>query len=224
MVKLIIFDWDDVITLGAKEGYFKCYHKAISAVGVTLSPEEEKKRILAKWGKSFRTEIEELLKENPELVDEACRVYDKEFWGNTFVDSLRLVSGINETLLRLKNKYTLAVATGNDQKMLSERIIPKFYIPSVFSRIITSHEIVDQEKTKPNPYMLEVIMKEQNISPEETVFVGDAKTDVEMAFNAHVKPVVVLTGHLTRGEAGILGVDHIIDTATQIENILSLIH
>ena len=67
MIKLIIFDWDDVFTLGSKEGYFACYHKAINGVGVHLSPEEEHKRILAKWSRTFREELKELLKEHPEI-------------------------------------------------------------------------------------------------------------------------------------------------------------
>lgn len=221
MIKLIIFDWDDVITLGAKEGYFTCYRKAINAVGVYLSPEEEKKRIMKKWGKSFKAELEELLKERPELVEEASRVYNEEFWGETFVNSLRLTSGMNETLLSLKHNYILAVATGNDQKMLRERIIPKFQIPDVFSQIITSHDIRDQEKTKPHPYMLELIMRTQGIQPEEAVFVGDASTDVLMARNAHIRPIVVLTGHLTKSGAEDLNVKDIIDDVTQLEKVLA---
>ena len=49
MIKLIIFDWDDVLTIGSKEGYFACYHKAINSVGIYLSPEEEYRRIVLKW-------------------------------------------------------------------------------------------------------------------------------------------------------------------------------
>jgi phosphoglycolate phosphatase-like HAD superfamily hydrolase len=218
MIKLIIFDWDDVFTLGAKEGYFACYRKAINSVGVFLSPEEESRRILAKWGKSFREEIKELLKENLGFVDEACEIFEKEYWGNTFVDALTVIDGTNEMLLRLKEKYVLAVATGNHHKMLKERIIPHFQIPDVFAQIISSHEIEDQDKAKPHPYMLETIMKQQDISAEETVYVGDAKTDVQMAFSARVTPIVVLSGHLNRQEAEKLQVKHIIDNVTLIEN------
>lgn len=62
MIKLIIFDWYDVFTLGSKEGYFKCYHEALAEVGVYLKPEEEKKRIFAKLGKHHKEELKELLK------------------------------------------------------------------------------------------------------------------------------------------------------------------
>ena len=220
MIKLIIFDWDDVFTLGAKEGYYACYRKAINDLGVFLSPEEENKRILAKWGKSFREELKELLKEKPELIDDACKIFDKAYWGNTFVDALAVIEGTNEMLVRLHKKYKLAVATGNHHKMLHERILPYFNIPDVFSQIISSHEIEDQEKTKPHPYMLELIMNKQNVSPNETLYVGDAKTDVQMARSAHVTPIVVLTGHLSRQEAEDLGVEYIIEDVTKLEDVL----
>jgi len=220
MIKLIIFDWDDVFTLGSKEGYFACYHKALDAVGVHLSPEEEHKRILAKWGKTFREELKELLKEHPELVDKACEVYDKEYWGDTFVNELKVLPGTNELLERLQQKYILAIATGNRRKMLEEHIFPRFNFPDVFSQIVSSHDIEDQEMTKPHPHMLEVIMKKQEVTQDETVFVGDARTDVQMALSAHVTPIVVLTGHLNRKEAEKLDFKHIIPDITQLETVL----
>lgn len=220
MIKLIIFDWDDVFTLGSKEGYFACYHKALDAVGVHLSAEEEKKRILAKWSKPFREVLKELLKEHPQLVDKAYEAYDKAYWTDTFVSELRVLPGTQDLLKRLHQKYILAVATGNRHKMLDEYIFPRFNFPDVFSQIVSSHDIADPEMTKPHPHMLEVIMKEQNVSPDETIFVGDAKTDVQMAYNAHVIPIVVLTGHLNQKEAEDLGVRYIIPDVTKLESVL----
>lgn len=71
MIKLIIFDWDDVFTKGSIKGYYQCYHEAVTGVGISLAPEEEDKRIKAKWGTNHRTQLEELLKEHPQLVNRA---------------------------------------------------------------------------------------------------------------------------------------------------------
>lgn len=220
MIKLLIFDWDDVFTLGAKDGYFECYHQAVTSVGIHLPPDEERKRILAKWSKPYPIQLKEILKENPELVDKACSTWEKLYWGDTFVNSLKEVKGANELLERLKRKYIFTIATGNYPKMLRERIFPHFKIPNVFSQIVSSWEIKDVDKMKPHPYMLEVIMKKQKILPQETIYVGDAKTDVEMAYNAHVIPIVVLSGNLNKEEAQNLKVKYIIDDVTSIENVL----
>ena len=33
-IKLIVFDWDDVFTLGSSEGYYSSYQKAVESVGI----------------------------------------------------------------------------------------------------------------------------------------------------------------------------------------------
>jgi len=224
MIKSIIFDWDDVITLGSKDGYFACYHAALVGVGVELSPEEEKKRILAKWGKSHREELKELLKENPELVDRACGIYEGELSGDTFVNCLSVVDGVRELLLRLAGAYKLSVATGMNPMILKERVILRFNIPQVFTHIISSYDIKDPDMQKPHPYSINYILERQGISPEEAIMVGDARGDVLMAKAAGVRPVVVLTGHLNRKEAEDLDVEYIISDVTKIEDVLGEIN
>ena len=221
MIKLIIFDWDDVITIGSKEGYFACYHKAINGVGVYLSPEEEYRRIVLKWGKHYREEIKELLIEHPELVDESAKIYEKEFWGGTFIKSLKILNGTNELLLRLKDKYKLAVITGNELKMIKEKVMPRFKIPNVFFELLSSCDISDPEKMKPHPYMANLIMKKLKVLPEETVFIGDAVGDVKMALAAKVIPIIVLTGQLNKKKALSLGVKNIINNVTLLEDYLN---
>ena len=220
MIKSIIFDWDDVITLGSKVGYFKCYHLAAVGVGVELSPAEEEKRILAKWGKSHREELKELLKENPELVDRACEIYEGELSGDTFVDCLSVVKGVPELLLRLAGAYKLSVATGMNPEILKEKIMPRFNIPQVFTHIISAYDIKDPKMQKPHPYSINYILERQGISPENAIMVGDARGDIVMARAAGVIPVVVLTGHLSRGDAEDLDVEYIIPDVTKIEKVL----
>lgn len=219
MKKLIIFDWDDVFTKGSTEGYYKCYHEAIAGVGVNLSPDEEKKRIAAKWGASHVEEIKELLKENPELVEKASELYEQYLFGDTFVDCLSIVGGSAELLSRLAEKYTLAIATGVHPKLLKERIMPKFGIPDVFAQIITAYDLDDPMHAKPHPHIGQKIMADQGFSTENTAMVGDAKNDVLMARAAGIEPIVVLTGHLSRQQAEELDVKHIIDNVAQLEQV-----
>ncbi len=222
-IKLIIFDWDDVFTLGSKEGYYACYHQALEGVGVQLELKEEKKRILAKWGQSHREELKELLREHPEFLDEACLIYEKNLFGNTFVDFLTLITGSKELLENLKNKYTLTIGSGVHPEILN-RVIKKFGIPDVFSKIITAHDIDEPEKAKPHPYIAQNIMETLKTLPNETVLVGDAKSDVQMAQAANITPIVVLTGHLNKKEAEDLGVKYIISDVTHLEKVLDEIN
>lgn len=224
-IKLIIFDWDDVFTIGSIRGYFACYHNALIGVSVHLSAKEEERRIVKKWGRSHREELGSLLEENPELVDEACKIYEQNLFGNTFIDCLSIIPGLPEFLQRLqKNNYVLAVATGAHPIILRNHVMPKFNIPDVFSQIITPYDIDDPEKTKPHPHIAQLIMKTQGFTPEETILVGDAKSDVLMAQAANITPVVVLSGHLNKNEAEKLGVEYIIPDVTHLETILDIIN
>lgn len=221
MLKLVIFDWDDVITKDSTDAYIKCYHEAISSLGINLDPEEEKRRILAKWGSPAREELRELLKERSDLLDEAEKRYERTLMGDTFIDCLSLVSNdIPPMLERLKEKYTLAIATGVNPRLLREKIMPKFDIPPVFSQIESVYDVPDPEKGKPHPYMVEQILLKQGIKPEETILIGDARGDVLMARAAGVTPIVVLTGHLKESEARSLRVDYIIPDVTHVESLL----
>ena len=219
MIRLIIFDWDDIFTLGSTKGYFKCYHETLSELGVRLEPEEERKRILAKWGKSQLEELRELLKENTEILEKAHEIYEKKLFSSVFLNYLTSVKGSQELLKRLGKKYTLCVATGLHPEML-KRIIIKFKFPEVFAQVISSYDITDPKKQKPHPFMVEQILSQQNISPSEAVLVGDARGDVLMAKAAGVMPIVVLTGHLSRKEAEEMGVKYIIPDVTHLEKVM----
>lgn len=217
MIKLIIFDWDDVFTSGSIKGYYKCYHEAMTGVGVHLTAEEEDKRIKAKWGTNHRTQLEELLKENPELVDKAVEIYEQHLFGSTFVDCLTVTPGAQDFLTDLAKRYKLAVATGAHPQILRERLMPKFNIPDVFARIISVYDLDDPAHGKPHPFMPIKIMEAENVTPAETVLVGDAIGDMQMAWNAGIEPIAVLTGHLNREQAEKLGVKHIIENVTLLE-------
>lgn len=225
MTELIIFDWDDVFSKGSTEGYYKCYHAAVVGVGVHLSDDEEKARIAAKWGSSHVEEIAELLKEYPERVEEACRLYEKHLFGDTFLNSISIVDGSKELLERLSKKYTLALATGVHPKVLKERIMPKFGINAgIFAQIVTAYDLDDPSHAKPHGHVAETIMQTQAVAPQDTIMVGDATNDVGMARNAGVEPVVVLSGHLTRDEAEKLNVRYIIEDVSFLESVLETLN
>jgi phosphoglycolate phosphatase-like HAD superfamily hydrolase len=222
MIKLLIFDWDDVFTLGSIDGYKKCYHQAVVAVGVHLTPAEELRRIEAKWGSSHVAELAELVKDQPELLNQAVDAYEKHLFGDTFVDCLSIVPGSSELLSKLAGTYTLALATGVHPKLLRERVMPKFDIdPAWFTQIITAYDLDDPNHAKPHAYSALKIMETQHMTPDNTIMVGDAKNDVLMARAANIEPVVVLTGHLNNEQAKKLGVRHIVSDVSKLESILS---
>ncbi len=223
MVKLIIFDWDDVISIGSKEAYYSCYNQAAISVGKQFDEQELRNRINRKWGRPHKQEVAELLKENPELVDKATEVYEKCIFTDIFLRHLSLIPGSMESLVELSKNYKLALATGVHPKLLPI-VMNKFGVdPNLFVQIVTSYDLADKNRGKPYPDMAVQIMQTQQVKPEETIIVGDAEGDVVMAQSAGVKPVVVLTGRLTEKQANKLGVEYIIKDITQLTGLLKLL-
>lgn len=224
MIKLIIYDWDDVFTLGSKEGYYKCYHEALKGVGVRFDPKETDRRVKAKWGSGHSVQLQFLLKEHPEKVHEALEIYQKHFFGNTFVDCLSVVPGSQKFLIELSKKYKLAIATGSHPKILKGRLFKKFDIPDVFASIITIYDIDDISHAKPHPYIPNKIMNQLEMKPDEAVLVGDAASDMQMAWNAGIEPIAVLTGHMNHAEAEKLGVKYIFKDVTKLMTVLNILN
>lgn len=223
MIKLIIFDWDDVFSQGSTSGYYKCYDATLDELGIELTPEIKMKRIAAKWGSGHRESIGELLKDYPDRIDEACEVYEKHLFSTTFLDSVSVLPGSQELLRRLSKNYILAIASGVHPKLLKEKIMPKFNIPDVFSQIETAYDLDDTSRAKPDPQLALNIMSNQKADHNETIMVGDAKNDVLMARNAQITPVAVLTGHLSREEAEELDVAYVIEDVTMLESALTML-
>ena len=220
-IKLIIFDWDDVITLGSKEGYFACYHEALgNRLGKKISWENAKDDILATWGATARDAISAILKKYPKDIKQVLDSYQKCILGKTFSDHLSVVPGIQETLRKLSRKYILCVTTGMHPETLHKYVMPKFKIPDVFSDIISGYEIKDPALRKPNPYTANLFMKKHDVLPQEAVMVGDAKNDIKMAWAAGITPIAVLTGHLTAKDAEELGLKYVILNVTHLPGVL----
>lgn len=219
MIKLIIFDWDDTIVLGAKEGYYACYRGALKAVGVRLTEKVLDQRIRQNWGKKYQIEIKGLLKEYPEKVADAVKEFERLSFGKTFFKQLKLLPGTKQLLKDLKRKYILTVISGSEPKRMT---ISRhhFGLEQIFKQVISSHDIKDPKKTKPHPYMVELILKKQNIRSKEALLIGDSKPDMLMAKAARVKTIAVLTGALSKEQAQKLKVDKIIPNLTYLKTFL----
>lgn len=172
-------------------------------------------------GNSVLEEFKELLKDHPHRVSEAAAYYEALLQGDTYLKALYIIPGVCEMLAALSKEYILCVVSGASRRLIEKRIMPKFNIPRVFSGILSSGDFNDPTKQKPHPHMITMLLAEHNILPSEAICVGDATADVQMSRAAGVTPVVVLTGHLTKEEARMLGVTYILPEVTHLGEILS---
>lgn len=103
---------------------------------------------------------------------------------------LKMFPGELEIIHKLhEDGYIFCVATSKNKEM-TIKCLEKYNIKDYFSLILTSS---DPFKHKPDPDMLNYIMKELNVSKEETLMIGDTKFDYLAAKNAGVN-CIIFTG------------------------------
>lgn len=109
---------------------------------------------------------------------------------------LRLFDGVAEMLAALGGTDTLlAVATGKSRVGL-DRALAATAMRGVFAATRTA----DETFSKPHPAMLQELMQELDVAPENVVMIGDTSHDLRMATNAGVHGVGVAYGAHTVAE------------------------
>jgi len=220
MIKLLIFDWDDTLTTGSIEGYYKCYAAALISVGVRIGYAQVVAGVQAYWGRPHQVVMSNLLPDHPGLVEAACQVYRQAVRSELFTDGITMVPGANEVLESLATRYTIALATSCNPDTL-HTVMRQCGTPRVWSEILTLPELDDPiNQGKPSGYMAEKIMSTLRFSPEETLIIGDAPGDVGMAKSSGARVVIVQTGVLTEREARALAADFILPTVADLPQVL----
>ena len=207
-IKVIIFDFDGVI-VDSNSAYEHVFERLAKKHNVKIKKEE----ILHHFGEHPKHILKEIFHGD---IDKIFDEYKKIITGRNFIRKIRLMAVAKKELGKLKKKYTLALASGATKDTLFS-ILKKFALEEYFSVILSGDDV---KEAKPNPEMINKIMKKMKISKKEILYIGDAPNDVIAAKKAKVRIAVVLTGVLKKKEAREMKADYIIKDISYIEGIL----
>jgi len=183
---LIIFDWDGTL-VDSIDWIVHCLQKAAGEYGCIVPEKQAAKDII---GLSIQRAMETLFpgidqKTQEQLI--AC--YSQEFFSKQITED-DLFTGVNEMLVKFKQMgYFVAIATGKSRVGLDKAM--KGTGLSGFFHIT---RCADQTASKPQPDMLEEIIKEMAVCKERVVMVGDSIHDMQMAINAGIASIAVSCG------------------------------
>lgn len=99
--------------------------------------------------------------------------------------------GIVDLLAALQDKGVLLAIASNKYQAATEKLIPHFFPNIRFVSILGHREGV---KTKPDPVIVNDILKEAKLAKEETLYVGDSNVDMQTAINSGVDACGVVWG------------------------------
>ena len=125
--------------------------------------------------------------------------------------------GIMELLRELKKRgYKLGIAS-NKVKSAVEKL-NDIYFEGLMDGVAG---VVDGKPTKPDPYMVEAMLRELGSSKEHTLYVGDSQVDVQTAANTGLDMVAVLWGFRDREELENAGASTFVSKPDELLNYLN---
>jgi phosphoglycolate phosphatase len=182
---LIAFDWDGTL-FDSTALIVRCIQEACRDVGVAAPSDADAAYVIGLGlHDALRHAAPGLA---PERYPELGRRYRHHYLAKQH--ELMLFDGTLAMLQALKLRHHwLAVATGKSRRGLDEALAT-----AQLQGLFDASRTADETAPKPDPAMLEELMREFGCEPERTLMVGDTTHDLQMARNAGVACVGVSFG------------------------------
>ena len=162
--EVVVFDWDGTVADSVAQ-VVQAIRKTAESLGLT-PPSAETIRPLVGLGLDFPAE------RHAEFLD----TYRRHYFGNRQRVDIPF-AGIPELLKALRAQgRRLAVATGKSRAGL-DRVLAGGELGAFFEATRCAEEGI----SKPDPWMLQSLAEEMEVSPAQMVMVGDSIYDIEMA-------------------------------------------
>jgi len=184
--KLIIFDWDGTI-MDSQQAIVNTLAGVVSELNLPGRTNDELKNVI---GLGLTQAIFLLY---PELDDKQnqhfANCYRSAYLSSTQPKPL-LFDGAAQMLEQLElTGVMLAVATGKSRSGLQYSLDY-----SGLSQYFHASRCADETCSKPNPQMLEELLDEFSLLPEDAIMIGDTEYDMEMAHNINMDAIAVSYG------------------------------
>jgi len=138
-----------------------------------------------------------------------------EHYSCHFKHDLHMYDGMKELIEKLNEVDKIVVINTNKPHSIAEKITTDFFPTNEIKKVIGQQE---KYIRKPDPEGVLELMRQFNASPNETIYVGDSRVDVETAKNAGIKCIGVTWGFGVRVEVELA--DYIVHNAKMLEEII----
>lgn len=186
-MSLVVFDMDGTLIDSGAEIRARVL-KAFAAVGLKPPTDEV---IRANVGLSLPIYMSAVSgSDDPEVVSALFDAY-RAAAATSLPGTMCMFAGARELLerLALRPATLLAVATGKGRAGLDKTLAQ-----NDMAHYFTSLQTPDTSPSKPHPGMLHAAMDASGVGPAETVMIGDAVFDIQMAHAAGVRSIGVAWG------------------------------
>jgi HAD superfamily hydrolase (TIGR01509 family) len=176
----VLFDWDGTL-LNSHAADTAAYLAMFRAMGIPWGPAELEKHYSPNWYRVYRA---------AKLPRHRWKDADQAWRENYAVQRPKLIAGARRILARVGAKHELGLVTSGDRDRV-HRQLKEFGLWSTFAARVCGG---DTEERKPHPAPLQLALKRMRLDPADTVYVGDAPEDLEMARSAGVRAAIAVLG------------------------------
>ena len=181
---LIVFDWDGTI-IDSTGTIAECIQQAAAEMGLAVPDDSRARHVI---GLGLHDSLRHAVPELPaSRYGDFVALYRKHFLARE--DSMKLFPGMLDLLASLRERHTLAVATGKSRRGL-DRALDAGGLRAYF----VASRCGDETHPKPHPAMLIELMQELARDKSEVLMIGDTSHDLEMANAAGVASLGVTYG------------------------------
>lgn len=183
-LRFVVFDWDGTL-MDSEAQIVSCLHAAIADLGLAALSDDTVRNVI---GLGLREAIDMLA---PGRDADFHRLFVEAYREHWFAhQGSNLFAGAREVLDTMKAQgLLLGVATGKARRGLC-RVLAETGLGDCFD----ATRCADETLSKPHPQMLLELMAELDVTPRQTLMVGDTEYDMEMATNAGTAKVAVRSG------------------------------
>ncbi len=211
MIKLILFDLDGTL-IDSLEDLAEAVNHALGLRGLPLHSVAEYRRMV---GHGVRNLVKQALPEGADdaLVDSALSDFKAYYQAHIDVHT-RPYPGIPELLTDLQaHGIQLAVASNKFQEG-TEYLIQRFFPAIRFVAILGNRP---GAPLKPDPEIVQEVLRKANVQPADALLVGDSPTDMKTAANGGIESIAVTWGYRTAEE---LAGHHQVNNVEELRNQL----
>jgi phosphoglycolate phosphatase len=209
---LIVFDWDGTL-FDSTALIARCIQAACADIGVAVPSDEAASYVI---GLGLHDALQHVVPGLPrERYPELGQRYRHHYVARQH--ELVLFPGTLAMLQAIKARnHWLAVATGKSRQGLNE-VLQTVQLKGLFDGTRTA----DETASKPDPRMLNELMREFGVAPERTLMIGDTTHDLQLAANAGAASIGVSFGAHAPDAFAVLNPLHIAHTTADLHDWLA---
>lgn len=189
MKKLFIFDFDGTL-FDSVDDVVACLDSALKSNGFPVLTKQE---YIDRLGGNIDQTMSLILKDKntPENIGIVKESYEK-CYAKSEKRNTKPYDGIGDVLKSLCKKGIM-IAINSNRKTDSIRHFTDAFFSEVDFVLIEGHN--EDYPSKPSPIGVEKIFEKAGVSPDEAVYIGDTRTDINTAKNAGLDCIIVRWGY-----------------------------